>query len=88
MDTGNRERLESVQFDIERADRNLTLLSLSARKPGQLSDPICWRDGFLSGLQSIIGDNFDGPFDFVILDAHLPLGDTPLLLPKLSDSLI
>ena len=43
------------------------------------SDPICWRDGFLSGLQAIVGDNSDGPFDFVILDAHLPLGDTPLL---------
>ncbi len=43
------------------------------------SDSIWWRDGFLSGLQTIVGDNSDGPFDFVVLDAHLPLEDTPLL---------
>jgi|GEM_PF-3459200 len=40
IDTGNPNRLESIQFEIERVDRNLALLSLSARKPEQLRKKI------------------------------------------------
>jgi len=40
VETGNTDRLISVQFDIKRIDKNLRLLSLSARNPRQLKAEI------------------------------------------------
>ncbi len=55
-------------------------------------NPIYWCDGFHSGIQAVMEgfkeikgkkiDDFEPPYDFIVLDVHLPLGDTPLLLKK------
>jgi len=71
--TGIRDKLDRLEKSKD-TDPNNFINALANN-----SDPICWRDGFLSGLQAILGDNSDAHFDFVILDAHLPLGDTPFL---------
>ena len=41
----------------------------------QNPNPIYWYDGFVNGLQAIIEDT---PFDFIILDADLPIDDNLL----------
>jgi len=69
MDTGNTDRLKSVQFDIERADRNLTLLSLSARKPDQL------REKIVSGLSETGHSLSDVLFSSLISSLTLILND-------------
>ncbi len=58
----------------------------------QNTDPIYWGDGFYSGVQAIsdgfqgIDIGFNGSYDFVVLDAHLPLTETTELLSENSFS--